>query len=327
MPNIDGGHYFLTVLVPIRVSAEVEPDGAVESPANSLRKLLALMPTVGDDHGVVAAEVDPASAARAETRPQISPFARNRLNHFARFAVVDAINYNGRINGDGVMDLIRRINPAISQPVDRLSRSYLLFSAEFDVNLHGAPEPEVYLDTLWDTMEPELRAVFDHCYGFAEVANAGDFVRYIKRCQIETSMPFNEYWTDTPPLKAIPIWLVAGIPAVIGIAAGGLFEMLVENHLGAFVTWAGAILFGLAVAIAAAVWIIMRRGKRPFPAAPHSSLERILKALYLQNQFIDFAVAHQGDDADTLFDAFGTFLGQHRPSAAQPTQAPAVIGI
>ncbi|MCY7338409.1 MAG: hypothetical protein LH465_00380 [Sphingomonas bacterium] len=327
MPNIDGGHYFLTVLVPIRVSAEVEPDGAVESPANRLRMLLALMPTVGDDDNRAVADVDPAIAARAETRPQISPFARNRLNHFVRFSVVDAINYNGRINGDGVLDLIRRINPAVAQPIDRLSRSYLLFSAEFDVNPHGAPEPEVYLDKLWDTMEPELRGIFDHCYRFAEVANAGDFVRYIKRCQIETSMPFNEYWTDAPHLRPIPTWLVSGVPALLGVAAGALFLWLVRDSVGVIVTWGGALLVGLAVALAAAVWIIMRHGAKPFPAAPHSTLERILKALYLQNQYINFAVAHQGDDAEILYDAFGKFLGEHRPSAAHPTQAPAVIGI
>ena len=47
MPTFDGGHYFLTVVIPIR-TAPVKDGLAVTSPVHALRKRLSLMPTVAE---------------------------------------------------------------------------------------------------------------------------------------------------------------------------------------------------------------------------------------------------------------------------------------
>jgi hypothetical protein len=52
----------------------------------------------------------------------------------------------------------------------------------------------------------------------------------------------------------------------------------------------------------------------------------ILKALYLQQNFVRFAVETQGADHPTLHRRFGEFLAQHAPSNVErPTQKPGVI--
>lgn len=318
MPNIDGGHYFLTALVPIVLGDEVAGDGSIECPSNRLRKLLALMPTTGGGREALAGP--------DVVEQEVSPFARNNLNHFARFAVIEDINYNGRMNGDGLVEAIRRVNPAELQAVDHLSRPYLLFAAEFDPNREGAPEPDVYLDRLWTTMEVELRDVFKYCFHFDEVKTAGDFVRYIKRCQIETTMPFNDYWIKSPPLEALPLRAVLAGALATGILAGVGTWLGLHTILFPLLVWALAITISLVVAILILRFAIRARGDKPFPAAPNSDLKTILKALYLQRAFVEFAISNQGAAPAALSAAFGKFLSQHRLQADEPTQLPAVVG-
>ncbi|MBA3666616.1 MAG: hypothetical protein H0W65_02695 [Sphingomonas sp.] len=318
MPNVDGGHYFLTVLAPLLLSDELAADGSIECPSNMLRKLLALMPTTGGGP-------EPTLAGSEIVGQFVSPFARNRLNHFARFAVIEDVNYNGRINGDGLFEALKGINPAELQAVDHLSRPYLLFAAEFDPNREGAPEPDVYLDRLWQTMEVELRQIFGHCYRFVEVQNAGDFVRYIKRCQVETTMPFNDYWIDPPPFKSLRMWpLLAGAIALAG-AAGFAVSRVLRSFIGPDLEWSLAFLVGIAVLVFVILFAIRRRAVQPFATAPGSDLATILKALYLQKNFVDFAITNQGGPPDALSTAFGDFLKQHRPREAEPSQPPAVV--
>jgi hypothetical protein len=323
MPNIDGGHYFLTALIPILLSDEVGEGGSIECPSNSLRKLLALMPTTGGGP-------EPTLYGSEGVDSYASPFARNDLNHFVRFAVIEDINYNGRINGNGLIEALRGVNPAELQPVDHLSRPYLLFAAEFDPNRAGAPEPDVYLDRLWTTMNVELHDIFKHCFHFDEVRTSGDFVRYIRRCQLETTMPFNDYWIDPLPLKNL------SLPAPIGMALliWGLFTFgisrLLPGGLNPFLLWPLAALLGFVPALIPALFIFgfaVRAGAaKPFPTAPDSDLKTILKALHLQRAFIDFAIANQGAPPDALQSAFGDFLDQNRLHAPSPTQSPGVVG-
>lgn len=318
MPNIDNGHYFLTALVPVLLSSEVGADGAIATPANRLRRLLALLSTTGGDG-------TPRLYGELASDDRISPFARNRLNHFVRFAVIEDVNYNGRMNGDGIVEALTRVDPAVPQTADHLSRPYLLFAAEFDPNPDGAPEPDVYLDALWTTMEPQLRAIFQQCYHFVEVKNAGDFVRYIKRCQITTTMPFGDYATGRPPLKMLPVVPVGGAAVAAGIAAGwGV--VAAAAALGGW-RWLAAILIGLLVAITVALFLAQRHAAKSFPATPNADLVTILKALYLQRAFVGFATRHQADDPATLHAAFGQFLAEHQPGEPEPTQPPAVVGI
>ena len=84
--------------------------------------------------------------------------------------------------------------------------------------------------------------------------------------------------------------------------------------------------------VAAAGYLIaqalIKAGMRPFPSAPFSDLKSVLKAIYLQQHFADFALANQGVDAATLQANFKAFVQQHRPNDVEgPTQEPGVLGI
>ena len=61
-----------------------------------------------------------------------SPFARNTRNHFARFAIIDDVAYNGRKQGNVLWTLLRKINPMVAQPQDHLTCPFLFFGTEFD---------------------------------------------------------------------------------------------------------------------------------------------------------------------------------------------------
>jgi hypothetical protein len=44
MPNFDGGHYFLTALIPIKSAEYVEQGGRKNSPVHMVRDALAVLP-------------------------------------------------------------------------------------------------------------------------------------------------------------------------------------------------------------------------------------------------------------------------------------------
>jgi hypothetical protein len=254
-----------------------------------------------------------------------SPFARNRRNHFARLAVIDVPAFNGRVQGDTVMTALRKINPIVPLPVDRLSTPFLFFSADFNC-IHGDDRDlDSYLATLWATMEPEIRRIFQYCYGFDEADSVAGFTRFIKRGQIETTMPFHDYWVDAPALPTLSLPLLGGA-AVIGVLAllVGFISLIVHGHVFVWLllTLIGAgIFFGL-------YKFIMARGAAPFPAAAGADLPGVLKSLYLQKQFTRFAIAHQGADPAALYAAFAAFINETQPGhVAAPTQAPGVIGV
>ena len=67
--------------------------------------------------------------------------------------------------------------------------------------------------------------MFGHCVGFDTVADAATFQNYILRCQVETTMPFNDYWITPPPLTSLKTVLIGTVVAlaVIELALfGGL---------------------------------------------------------------------------------------------------------
>ena len=71
----------------------------------------------------------------------------------------------------------------------------------------------------------------------------------------------------------------------------------------------------------------MVHGRKPFPTAPNSNLPAVLKALYVQRQFTGLAIAAQAQDDQTLYDLFGRFVVEHKPTDPRtPTQEPGVIG-
>jgi hypothetical protein len=68
---------------------------------------------------------------------------------------------------------------------DQLKSKYLCFNSNF----HGELEP--YLTSLWENNENQVREIWQHCVAFDQVSKAGDFVSYIKSCQVKTTLFFN----------------------------------------------------------------------------------------------------------------------------------------
>ena len=317
MPNFDGGHYFLTVFAPVKTGVVEQDDPSNRSHEQLLRKTLAELPPAQQ------------TRIRAESGKN-SPFSRNKRTHLARFAVLDDVTYNGRIATDAILNRDSRIIP---QHIDSLNCPYLLFAADFDAATAGEAELDSYLDELWQTMEPELRSIFQHCVGFENVSTPGSFIHYIKQCQIETTMPFNDYWRGAPPLKGLqlrPMLKKFALLAVIGFAAPWVIDFFAGSV--DWSTWfkvtASVVLVLLVVvlAIVTALSALMRAGNKPFPTAPDSDLKSVLKALYLQQKFSDFAIQNQGVDDTALQTNFGAFLDDHKPGDLDnPTQQPGVI--
>lgn len=309
MPDFDGGHYFFTAVVPICNRGIVEHEGMQSSPIHMVREALETLPTALQ------------SRAAEEVGIQ-SPFARSTRTHFARLVVLDQPFYNGRDRADAVLAAIGDTDLLKAQPHDVLACPYLLVMLDFDpVDPSGDGEPRAYLEHLWKIMAEELKAIFAYCYGFPQVRDASGFADFLIGCQIETTMPFNDYWTEAPPLESMSKGLLLAIPAAALL-------------LGGFATWKGhlhwwlalplillLILLGLLVDYA----LVMRRGAKPFPASG-ATLPRVLKALYLQQAFARFVAERQEADPATDGAAFRAFLQKHRPAdLAFPTQKPGVI--
>ncbi|OHV14732.1 hypothetical protein BK022_24290 [Methylorubrum extorquens] len=334
MPDHDGGHYFLTVLAPIRTDLIVsQTPGQSHSHLHRLGQKLALLPT-GQQ---TAAPLPPGT-----WKPK---FTRNTQNHFARFVIIPGPAYNGRLSGDTLLGVLRNEDPLKPQVVDRLRTPYLLFGADIDAQGDADAALRTYTDTLWATMQDDLEVIFGHCEGFDGIDTAGKFHGYIRKCQVETTMPFNDYWSGGFPVgsRAIPIaplkWAgnVAVIVLVIWLTAlllNGAFSALGAENAAAL--WAaklaawGAIVIPLMVALAVTVaygalrWM-WNKAQMPLPTAPGSDLPTILKSLYLQQHFTRFAIEAQGLSAAQLHTRFGAFLAAVQPAEATPTQPPGEV--
>jgi hypothetical protein len=293
------------VAAPITAKLRVDGDRR-RSPAHLIREELAFLPN---------AERTKASAGGSGDAD--NPFARVPRTHFARLFVLDDVVYNGRLPSDVLRDMVKgpwkpRAPLTAAQPVDRLPAKYLVFAAAFDAASGDRSERDSYLTALWDVMSEPLTRIFRNCDGFDRVASAAEFCRYIEKCQVETTLPFNDYWIDPPQLKGVS--LESFIPA-IGVAAAAILIAPIFWLLGIHQpTWLTIPpILGLALAVWLAYHTIMRAGATPFPTAPNSDLPSVLKALHLQRVFTDFAIEAQGIDDDALREKFGKFLMDYRP--------------
>lgn len=97
-----------------------------------------------------------------------SPMARVPNTYLSRFYVLNDVPYQGK--------------PAI---LEHLKSDYLVFSANF----HGDLVP--WLTGMWNAIQPEIRSILQHCYGFEAVHDSASFVAYIKKCQLTTTFFFN----------------------------------------------------------------------------------------------------------------------------------------
>ena len=316
MPNFDGGHYFLTVLAPVRTDVLVTDDGQTCSPVSALHRALYVLPT---------ALQSPATAFAKDAIN--SPFARSTRTHFARFAILTDVVFNGRDARDALKVALRGPNPAVAEPVDQLPCPYLVFVADFDARSGDESELRSYLDELWRTMGEELKSIFSACYGFHGTDDSRAFQNYILRCQIETTMPFNDYWVGSPKIPSLSKRWLIGPPAAAAIVTVGALALAILHVRGA--PWYAIAAIGfvaLVTSLCVAYLTVMRHGAVPFPTAPNCDLPSVLKALYLQQAFTRFAIENQGVDAPTLHAAFGRFIDDHRPSdVGGPTQDAGVV--
>jgi hypothetical protein len=326
MPNLDGGHYFFTALLPIDNHGIVDVDhGAYKSsPVHMVRDALEALPT---------ALQTPAS----EEIGIESPFARSLRTHFVRIFVIDAPAYNGRDNPGTLRSTIDAVDLLAAQPVDRLSCPYVAFIGDFDPAADGAAEPRSWLAELWTVAKAELCSVFKYCYQFDLDGDAGAFADFVMKGQVETTMPFNDYWITPPPIPnlaagelLIPVLGAAMLAIVIAFGSGFSvwthgWSAFAAIGLGFYLLIAlGAALGGLALLYDYS--LINRRGALPFPTAPNSTLRDVLKALYLQQAFTRFASAQQGASQAQLRAAFADFVATTKPNdLSAPTQPPGVV--
>ena len=90
MPDIDGGHYFLTALVPVSTGVRTRPDRRKIASSHALRETLATLPTALQSSADVSGQA-------------VSPFARCTRTHFVRLFVIDQPFFNGRTATDALV--------------------------------------------------------------------------------------------------------------------------------------------------------------------------------------------------------------------------------
>ena len=311
MPNFDGGQYYFTALVPIDNRELVEQDGVVSSPVHFLRQQLQTLPT---------AMQSPATIDINTQLGTISPFARSPRTHFARLFLIDDTYFNGRDQKNALMEFLPANNPMNARQVDQLTCPFLCFVADFDAASGDASEVRSWLIQLWGEMGDELRRIFGFGWDFGPVKDASGFASWMMRCQVETTMPFHDYWPGRPPLVDMEKWPLAIAPAIAFVVAA--VAGIARGHLRpGILIFLGLLIVLGGIALLIDRWLINRAAARPLPSAPRSDLPGVLKALYLQQQFTGFMLAQQGANPQALHQAFGAFLAQAKPDdVSGPTQ-------
>ena len=279
-----------------------------------------------------------------------SPFSYNLRAHFARFVVIDDFMFVGRKPTDGFLENVvpalpflskrfkQKFDPIVPQPQDHLRHPYLFFSADFDAADGGDESRDSFLRELWSEPKSreDLKKIFRYCRDFNARVREDEpqsFAKYIADCQVETTMPFHDYWMDNVPMNALPqpgrkigLWSLAAAIAAFLLLHFWLFAGW--GCLGLLLSLIGAI--GAAVVVGNALVVI--EGSKPFPAAPDSTLRDVLKSLHVKNAFTQFIIDNQLASVDPaaagdLQRRFREFLEQERPDdVAGPTQSPGVIG-
>jgi len=350
MPNFDGGHYFLTTFAPIRVGAPIDlpeekrkqfEDGNVyQSFVTRVQIALSDMPTALQSPATEKIDV-------------ISPFAKSLRTHFCRFVIIEDAVFNGRETDNALLTSSGLRKPPLEpKHVDQLPCAYLMCCVDLDAvkepgqklpsQLTTEQQNEIrdhYLEALWASGSAELLQVYENCQEFDAdiIKTSKDFAGYMRRCQVETWMSFNDYYlpnkntllASLPKLPVRAFLLGIGLPLLAAILcfAGWLFGS--ATVFGLAPGWTA--LVAAVIAIAAmyfAYSYTIRQGQKPWPAAEFGDLPSVLKGLYLQQRFSDFVVEEQGQTASQLHAAFGQFLKDHQPDDVldpKTTQAPGVI--
>ena len=134
----------------------------------------ALSPIItGSTHGVIHAAELRSVLARLN-QLAVSPFTRVPGTHFARWNVIDDMPQLGFPSGE-----------------DHLQSKYLMLEADFDGGR------DFWIDGLMTAIPETISAVYRHCVGFPGVTSLADFRTYLVKCQLDTTLPFAPYGTES----------------------------------------------------------------------------------------------------------------------------------
>jgi len=167
-------------------------------------------------------------------------------------------------------------------------------------------------------MAKELKSIFKHCYGFEGVTTAEHFFQYVKKCQLETTMPFNDYWAVTPNLSdfAFTRYLLPAGFALL-IAVGAPFVGL------GWVSIAALMVLGAIVLVAWRSFTdkhtlrfrhhpLLRRGRICRQCSRRSTCSGVSP---------NWQLGSQGKSDEELYSEFGAFITKYRPDTVRtPTQ-------
>jgi len=344
MPNFDGGHYFLTTLAPIRVGAPIDLPEARRSHFDG-------DPRMGFVQRAQRALGDMPTALQSPATEQIgvpSPFMKSLRTHFCRFVIIEDAVFNGRTGDNALLTSIgKRSQPLEPKHVDRLPCAYLMCCLDIDaVKTPGDPLParltqreqdeirDHYLESIWAEGSAELLLVYENCQEFDsdKIKTPKDFAAYMRRCQMDTWMSYNDYYTGGDALPELPMKALAiavGVPALAMVASLVAWLAGLPTLLGVAPGPVALVAAALtAIAIRIVYGHIISNGQKAWPPARHGDLPSVLKGLYLQQRFADFVVANQGATATDLMHRFGEFLRDHEPDDVlnpEKTQPPGVI--
>ncbi len=134
-----------------------------------------------------------------------SPLAQVPNTYLARLFILDDVFYQGNTANDALFnfgDLLSFFSDRFRQAAlpckDNLRSKYLVFTSDF----HG--DLDVYLEGLWKhwvVLEKDerrdVRHLWEYCVGFEQVTDSTSFIRYIKECQLNTTLYFNGSTDDS----------------------------------------------------------------------------------------------------------------------------------
>ena len=213
MPNIDGGHYFLTTMIPVKLEPVRRVTAVSPCPVTFCGRRWPACPPRNRATSSVAAGFDQpffalhahAFRSRRGDRPADVQWPR-------RGRCVEAGAAQGQFAGATAG---RQSVPAVSD----VQRDLDARPAEADGGLAS------WAEGLWAKAELELRAIFEPCVGFDAVDGGAAFAAWLKRCQIETTMSFNDYDAPGPDrqgytLRQVAISIAVGA-GLLTLGAGG----------------------------------------------------------------------------------------------------------
>ena len=163
MSNTSGNAYALTVLCPIK-----------------------------DGHTGEVAYSDAVKCRLIEwnARPN-SPMAAVPQTYLCRYFVLDDVFTEALAGAEGrsaFLDALAFRFPFFYRlglpKEDHLKSRYLVFSTNF----HG--DLDTYLRGMWNAISDDICNVWEFCYGFEQVCDAGSFIEYMKKCQLDASLFF-----------------------------------------------------------------------------------------------------------------------------------------